>query len=102
MISETKKVWITAKGNPVEIEHMETRHLFFAVRMLWNHAVPDEFKLLPYRKYHPRSIGEKRYAVLRDLLLELKERTDLTQPMKQDLSFMVETSLKLEAIGCLT
>ena len=30
---------------------MSTQHLWFTLRVLWNHAVPDDRRLTPYRSY---------------------------------------------------
>lgn len=33
--------WVTHKGETLELNKMSTMHLFYAVRMIWNHSVPD-------------------------------------------------------------
>ena len=43
---ETREVaplwkWRTAKGEFLTVQEMETTHLFFTIRMIWNNAIPD-------------------------------------------------------------
>ena len=44
-------VWKTSKDEFISIDQMEARHLFFTVRMIWNHTMPEDAKLRPFRRY---------------------------------------------------
>ncbi len=59
---------------------MATRHLFFTLRMIWNHSVPDQLKILPYTEYHfsPFYTVEYMTEAVRHLATELATRKDLT------------------------
>lgn len=37
--------WRTAEGEWIAPEKMETRHLFYTLRMIWNHSVPAELRV---------------------------------------------------------
>lgn len=38
-------MWIERGGRRVPPVHMETRHLFYTLRMIWNHAMPAHMRV---------------------------------------------------------
>lgn len=43
--------WRDHSGRFLEPAAMETRHLFYTLRMIWNHTLPESVRLHPYRRY---------------------------------------------------
>lgn len=39
-------LWISKDGTPHYVRDMETYHLFYAARMIYNHSVPPAFRVL--------------------------------------------------------
>ncbi|RLC88494.1 MAG: hypothetical protein DRJ03_02485 [Chloroflexi bacterium] len=80
--------WRTRKGVFVQPANMETRHLFFTLRMIWNHSAPEEMHLHPFQKYEFTeyyTVAYMRKAV-RACVIELKRRTDLTHYYESQLA----------------
>ena len=72
-------LWRTRGGAFVTPADMETRHLYFTVRMIWNHSVPDQYKLKPYTRYTFCSFYVSGYMseAIKNMLVELSTRQDL-------------------------
>lgn len=70
---------------------MATRHLFFTFRMIWNHFMPFECKILPYRHYdYFTAFYTKEYlkeAVV-EVGRELFARNDIRPEWRRDLEKM--------------
>lgn len=106
LISKRKPIkgfkWIDKQGKPHSPSCMTTKHLFFALRMLWNHSAPKEMRIEPYIRYtfpNPRPIEYYQNAV-RAILAELSKRKNLTdyytkclQIMKGNLNIYYGTKL---------
>lgn len=86
----TKFEWKDKSDNFYKVEEMETRHLFFTVRMLWNHSVPDDFKLYPYKQYSFSAFYSKDYVreAIRCMLHELSTRNNIMPKWENDLDYM--------------
>lgn len=72
--------WKTQKGEFVSIVDMETSHLFYTLRMIWNHSMPKEAQVGDnIRKYQFSSYYTSKYTMQACyyILLELDSRTDL-------------------------
>ena len=82
--------WRDRKGNFHAPRDMETHHLFFTLRMIWNHSAPEELKILPYKKYAFSSFYTPQYVreAVRYLCRELSLRTDLTPYFRRCLVHM--------------
>jgi hypothetical protein len=52
-------MWLDQNGGHHAPAQMDTHHLFYSIKMMWNHIVPDEYKILPYKKYR---LGPKRFT----------------------------------------
>lgn len=91
--------WTTADGRTLRMTEMATTHLFFSVRMIWNHSVPEQMRFKPYRRWRfarPASY----YAVkLRGLLTELALRDDLPGWMDRQLQEMAARLNEIDRIG---
>jgi len=68
--------WRDRNGDFHDVAKMETRHLFYTVRMIWNHTVPDFLKLRPYIEYtfNPFYTPEYMYNAVEAILNELASR----------------------------
>lgn len=86
--------WVTQDGQSIKISDMLTSHLFNATRMLYNHAVPERYRLHPYKKY--RMVVDPRMwnAMLYHLLSELSKRP-LTNKELEDLRHMAHVTNQL-------
>ncbi len=71
--------WLTHDKGSIKPKEMATTHLFNTIKMIWNHTVPEDMKLKPYKKY---KIDTRVYThsyisqILRLLLQELSTRSD--------------------------
>lgn len=72
--------WRDRRGQFHYPKDMETRHLFFTVRMIWNHTVPDMYQIKPFERYNFSSFYTSFYMgqAVRNILSELSTRNDLT------------------------
>ena len=82
--------WRDRHGNFRHPADMETHHLFFTIRMIWNHNMPT--KLEPYIKYYFNGFYTDAYMkkALRVMLPELFGRDDIDDSWDADLRLMVE------------
>lgn len=87
--------WITQDGESLLISEMETTHIFYSVRMLWNHHVPVVYRLMPYRPYSIKWSEERVVGRMIALLNELQSRgwdvieVDLSDSQVDDLVYML-------------
>ena len=82
--------WRTTHGHMVPPRLMETQHLFFTLRMIWNHSMPDDAKLHPYRLYRFRPFYSPEYMTeaIRHVGTELFTRDDINPRFRVQLDFM--------------
>lgn len=80
--------WITQKGESVHPTNMNTWHLFNSLRMIWNHTVPLEYTFMPYKPYHLRITKKRRAEGVRNLFMELMNRSNRTEQMNSVLRQM--------------
>lgn len=84
--------WRMQNGDYVRPHVMETRHLFFTLRMIWNHSVPDKYRLKPYKKYQFRDFytaGYMQLAIM-SVSLELSKR-DIPEKWMAQLKSMIDS-----------
>ena len=84
--------WRDKRGQFHKPKNMETRHIFYTLRMIWNHSMPEEAKIRPYREYDFNPFYTKEYmqfAVLA-LAMELSDRYDLSFKSQNQLQFMLD------------
>lgn len=69
--------WLAADGRFVRPKDMTTRHLFYTLRMIWNHTVPEHMKFKPYIRYVFPEFYSNQYMILavRYMMKELLSRT---------------------------
>lgn len=69
---------------------MQTRHLFYTFRMIWNHSMPDEVRIKPYQHYVFSSFYTPEYMkeAIRFMGHELFKRTDIKPQWRNELDFM--------------
>lgn len=72
--------WRDREGNWHYPENMSTKHLFFTLRMIWNHSVTDEFQIEPFRRYNFGATYTQQYMAeaVTNICKELSKRNDLT------------------------
>jgi predicted site-specific integrase-resolvase len=72
--------WRDREGNHYLPSSMRTRHLFYVLRMIWNHSVPEPMRILPYRHYRFGKFYTAEYMKRAVLAIgrELLNRDDLT------------------------
>ena len=71
---------------------MNTHHLFYSIRMIFNHTVPAEHATGPHRKYNLKDhSAEMRRFVLVAMLQELVTRPDRPRWMDNELAHMADT-----------
>lgn len=83
--------WRDGSGNLHAPSTMATRHLFFTLRMIWNHAMPEAARL-PGNLYTFSSYYKPDYMkdAIRALTTELATREDMQPDWKDQLTFMLE------------
>lgn len=84
--------WRDKDGYFHEVSVMETSHLFFTLRMIWNHSMPEEVKLKPYKHYSFTAFYTKEYMkeAIFNIGAELFKRTDLSQSQMTELQYMAQ------------
>lgn len=80
--------WRGRDGNYYDPVNMETRHLFYTIRMIWNHNMP--LKLRPYKKYNFNETYTDDYMkqALRAMVPELAKRKDIENKFRSELKVM--------------
>lgn len=82
--------WRDRKGNFHYVTDMDSRHLFYTVRMIWNHSAPENVKLKPYKKYNFSKFYSNKYMAnaIRCMTKELSLRDDLNEIWVNELLHM--------------
>lgn len=93
---EKELVWTTQDGDRIPVSKMRTTHLFYALRMIWNHTVPVAMKLPggEYRGPESWSVENRRKAVVA-FLAELNRRNDLPFTLCVQLGIMRDRAREL-------
>lgn len=77
--SLTDFMWQDSAGRFYAPSQMSTHHLFYTIKMIWNHIVPPELQLKPFKKYtlSPPRFTEKYCKIaVHKLYNELMSRDD--------------------------
>lgn len=71
---------------------METRHLFYTLRMIWNHTMTESIRLYPYKEYafSPFYTPEYLQQAIHFIGYELLNRPDIKLKWKADLASMAK------------
>lgn len=94
-------LWRDRMGTYHKPEDMTTQHLFFTVRMVWNHVCPVRLQIHPFKQYNFSSYYTDEYLKKSVYVLsrELSTRSDLTPYFKRCILHMINNS---KALGELT
>jgi len=92
--------WKDRNNNFYKVTEMETRHLYFTLRMIWNHVCPEELQLKPFKKYKFGKFYTQKYIeeAVYHLSRELSTRRDIPMTWLKDLR-KIHAYIKQ---GCLT
>lgn len=92
---ENTKLKIPFKWKPngapeISVNKMETRHLWFTLRMIWNHTMPEHQRFKPYRHYSfgPKYTSEYMLEAVKEILKELAGRKDMQESWWKELLMM--------------
>lgn len=83
--------WKTQRNQFLSPKEMETTHLFYTIKMIWNHFMPTEFQIIPFKRY---SYFSKFYTpsyleeAISNIGKELLSRPDILPEHKAQLEFM--------------
>lgn len=82
--------WRDRKGNFHNPQDMHTRHLFYIVRMIWNHSAPYALRLRPYKSYYFTEFYTPEYMItaIKVLFPELMNRSNRLPFMNMDIELM--------------
>lgn len=83
--------WKDRNNEYRNVSKMATRHLFYVLRMIWNHKMPGAARLHPIgQQYVLGSFYTDTYlkSAIRFMTIELVTRKDLTDTWKADLQKM--------------
>lgn len=95
-------VWYTHTGEAMDVEDMATPHVFYALRMVWNHSVPQVLKVGDGPNYPDvrRWCDSYRKAAITTLANELAQRDDeLGEELRMELFEMVQKTLVILQLG---
>jgi len=101
MDSTTKRafVWKTQTGESIPVTSMQTTHLFFVVRMIFNHTVPEADQIPGCKRYDGPSdwAPSTRAKMMAVMVLELRNRprNDLQPWMWVQLAYMADVMRRL-------
>jgi len=81
-------LWVTQEGEITYPKAMSTWHLFNSLRMIWNHTVAPQYRLIPYKPYKGIDRWPKgmRRRAIRNLFNELMNRPDVNSRMQKELA----------------
>ena len=89
--------WKTQDGERIPYSKMRTSHLFYALRMIWNHTTPPEFHIEGGRYDGPENWSvESRKRKVQMLVTELSRRRPLPAWMVEQLKQMQSKGLQLK------
>lgn len=83
--------WLTSAGRKTKIEEMDTCHLFYTLRLVWNTLMPRPLSVGTYKAvYFQPDLYTPEYwtSVLPDMYSELQSRSDLPARYKKQLANM--------------
>jgi hypothetical protein len=86
--------WKTSPANGNKLispSQMETRHLFNTLRMIWNHTMPSDARIHPYKEYDFSSYYTPSYLKIAILKIgvELLNRKDIRPQWAKELDIMI-------------
>jgi hypothetical protein len=87
---KSRFIWVTDKGELLFLAEMATPHLFFALRMLFNHTVQPAFRVGAFKRHNNVFTWplDYREQAMRKIYGELQRRTDLEEQYQDELNDM--------------
>jgi hypothetical protein len=97
-------VWETDDGDFLCLSEMATKHLFYTLRMLFNHSVPPVFRIGWCPKNRHEGVfdwpADYREQAIRKIYHELTEhRSDLDPDLQEELDDMERNATVIVALG---
>lgn len=82
------------------VSEMRTAHVFYVLRMIWNHSMPEEARTHNYRRYRFDSSYTVEYMqeAARVMLAELERRDDLDPALTSQLCHMREWATRMRLL----
>ena len=74
---EDKFLWKDRHGRLHDPKDMETRHLFYTFRMLWNHTMPENMRSANYKRWRLHMSEDYIKQAIKHIGMALSERTDI-------------------------
>ena len=83
-------LWRTRNKEMLHPSVMETNHIFFTIRMIWNHSAPEQYRIEPYQRYDFGSFYTNEYIkeAIPILATELCKRGKLSPYFTRCLNYM--------------
>ena len=81
--------WRDKRGGFHKPSNMQTRHVYYTLRMIWNHSAPDYARVTPYRHYtHFNEYYTPEYMgrTVKAMFAEIQTRNDPQPHMQAGLS----------------
>src|SRR5215510_4649181 len=100
IVDEYNFIWRDQAGNEWKLKDMRTSHLFFCIRMIYNHTVPPQMRLIGGR-YEDVEKWDNDYKVVAVTMLtkELVKRKPLPEWMLQQIHVMDNNIKKIKKIS---
>lgn len=95
-------VWITHKGVRYTLPDMSTPHMFYALRMIFNHSIPPVFRIGgSFKRYDdvPQWTPEYRREALEVFAEELTRRGDLEENLQYQFEDIQANARVILALG---
>lgn len=88
--------WVTQEGEVMKFSEMRTSHLFFSIRMIYNHSVPYGYQVSHSKQYDMSQFPpDRRREALTYLITELSKRKDLDEWMVRQIQTMRDNIAKI-------
>lgn len=93
--------WYTHDDDALDPADMATPHVFYALRMIWNHSVPEIWRVGDYKKYSdvPRWSAAYRQRAIEELTRELVSRDDVRSDHRQQFHELVLKTITILTCG---
>lgn len=88
-------VWKTHDGEFLTVTEMRTLHLFYTVRMLFNHTAPPALRIPGTKKWKLNHTMVQRVDAVRAMMPELARRDDLPDWAKEQMAHMARAARSL-------
>lgn len=101
-LSHVRFLWYSHKGERYLPADMATQHLFYALRMVWNHSVPEIWRVGDYPRYAdvPNWPESYRRRAITELASELAQREDrLSENIRQQFHEMILKTITILVLG---